>query len=207
MERSSHPVLALCTAVLIAAISTAVAHAAPVAVRVTDENGQALADAAVYAEPESGQLPSKVQKTIEIEQKNSTFLPMVTVIQTGTNISFPNNDNVRHNVYSFSPPKIFELKLYAGDPAHPIHFDRPGTVAIGCNIHDQMEAYIHVVPTPYFAKTDAEGKARLEGVPPGKYRLKAWHYGLPPGVPVQEKPLTVAASGAAASFNLNVKTR
>ena len=181
--------------------------AATLAVDILDASGKPLADAAVYAEPE-GALPAlKSGKTVDIEQKGRKFIPTVTVIQTGTNISFPNNDTVRHHVYSFSPAKVFELKLYSGEPANPVHFDKPGTVVIGCNIHDQMAAYIHVVHTPYFTKSDAAGKAKLEGLSPGKYRLKAWHYGLPAGAPVHEQALVVTASDASASISLNVKAR
>ncbi|HYD60599.1 MAG TPA: methylamine utilization protein [Noviherbaspirillum sp.] len=194
----------LASALLIAAASS---QAASVAVDILDSAGKPLADAAIYAEPESGAPASKSAKTVEIEQKGRKFLPAVTVIQTGTNISFPNNDTVRHHVYSFSPAKVFELKLYSGEPANPVHFDKPGTVVIGCNIHDQMAAYIHVVPTPYFAKSDAAGKAKLDGLPPGKYRLKAWHFGLPAGVPVAEQPLVVSGADSTTTINLNVKAR
>ncbi len=182
-------------------------HASNVAIQVLNAAGQPVADAAVYAEPASGQTPPKSLKTVEIEQKGRKFLPLVTVIQTGTNISFPNNDTVRHHVYSFSPAKSFELKLYSGEPANPVNFDKAGTVVIGCNIHDQMAAYIHVVPTPYFAKTDASGKAKLEGLMPGKYRLKAWHFGLPFGASIPEEALSIAAADVSASITLNTKAK
>jgi hypothetical protein len=78
-------------------------------------------------------------------------------------------------VYSFSPAKLFEIKLYAGKPTQPILFDKPGEVALGCNIHDWMEAYVLVVNTPYFAKTGADGRARIANVPPGHYRMRVWH--------------------------------
>lgn len=185
-------------------LASAASHAA-VTVQVLDAAGKPVADAAVYAEPASGQTPPKALKTVDIEQKGRKFLPTVTVIQAGTNISFPNNDTVRHHVYSFSPAKVFELKLYSGEPANPVNFDKPGTVVIGCNIHDQMAAYIHVVQTPHFAKTDAAGKARLDGLASGKYRLKAWHFGLPVNAQIAEQALSVASGDASASFTLNVK--
>lgn len=196
------------SAALAGLASAAIAcHASSVTVQVLDAAGQPLADAAVYAEPASGQSLPKSAKTVEIEQKGRKFLPPVTVIQVGTNISFPNNDTVRHHVYSLAPAKVFDLKLYSGKPENPVNFDKPGTVVIGCNIHDQMLAYIQVVPTPYFAKTDASGKARLEGLPSGKYRLKAWHFGLPAGAQIPEQPLELGGSDAAASFTLNSKAR
>lgn len=182
-----------------------VACAASIAVQVVDAAGEPVADSAVYAEPASGQPAPKPQRTAEIEQKARKFLPLVTIVQTGSEISFPNHDTVRHHVYSFSPAKMFELKLYAGIPASPVLFDKPGTVVVGCNIHDQMLAYIHIVDTPYFAKTDAAGKARLEGLAPGKYRLKAWHFNLANGAPIPEQDINLTGSGTAASFKLDLK--
>lgn len=183
------------------------AHAAALTVQVQDTGGQALQDAVVYAEPVSGPPVPRQQKLAEIEQKGRKFIPSVTVIQTGSSIAFPNNDTVRHHVYSFSPAKVFDLKLYTGQPENPVSFDKPGTVVIGCNIHDQMIAYIHVVPTPYFAKTDASGKARIEGLAAGRYQLKAWHFGLPAPAQIPEQALTMSASDSAASFKLDTKAR
>jgi plastocyanin len=182
-----------------------IACAASVSVQVTDASGQPLTDAAVYAEPASGQTLQKPRRIVEIEQKGRKFSPLVSVIQTGTDISFPNNDTVRHHVYSFSPAKIFELKLYSGVPGSPVNFDKPGTVVVGCNIHDQMVAYIHVVNTPYFAKTDASGKAKLEGLAPGKYQLKAWHFNLPAGMQIPEQAIAFNGSEISAAFKLNTK--
>jgi plastocyanin len=195
------------TALLSSFACSAAVQASSVTVQVLDASGHPLADAAVYAEPASGQAVPKAAKTVEIEQKGRKFLPPVTVIQVGTNISFPNNDTVRHHVYSLSPAKVFDLKLYSGKPQNPVNFDKPGTVVIGCNIHDQMIAYIQVVPTPYFAKTDAAGKARLEGLQAGKYRLKAWHFGLPAGAQTPEQVLDMSSGEASAAFTLNTKTK
>lgn len=166
--------------------------------------GQPLSDAVVYAVPASGQTPPATLKPVEIEQKNRTFIPLVTAIQVGTDVAFPNRDKVRHHVYSFSPAKTFELKLYSGT-GKTVHFDKEGTVVIGCNIHDQMIAYIHVVPTPYFAKTDAAGKAALDGLLPGKYLLKAWHYELPASAPIPEQPIDYTGAELSATFKLNLQ--
>ena len=189
------------------AACTCMSHAAALTVQVSDAGGQALQDAVVYAEPAAAQTLPKPQKLVEIEQKGRKFIPPVTVIQTGTSIAFPNNDTVRHHVYSFSPATVFDLKLYIGQPENPVTFDKAGTVVIGCNIHDQMVGYIHIVPTPYFAKTDAAGKARIEGLPAGRYQIKAWHYGLPAQAQIPEQPLTMAASDSTASFKLDAKAR
>jgi plastocyanin len=127
-------------------------------VQVLDSAKRPLQDAAVYAVPLSGQItPKSNGRRAEIEQRGRKFMPLVSVVQAGTEVSFPNNDTVRHHVYSFSPAKNFELKLYAGVPANPVNFDKPGTVVLGCNIHDKMVAYIQIVDTPWLGKTDADG--------------------------------------------------
>lgn len=160
---------------------------ADVSIQVADSAGLPAADAVVTIEGNVALQKAPVQ--VEIEQRNKTFIPLVTVIQTGTAISFPNNDTVRHHAYSISPPKPFDIKLYSGKPEKPILFDKPGTVVVGCNIHDQMIAYIQIVDTPFFAKTDAKGQAHIAGLPAGKYSVKIWHYRQPPGAPVVEQPL------------------
>ncbi|HET6656118.1 MAG TPA: methylamine utilization protein [Gammaproteobacteria bacterium] len=109
-----------------------------------------------------------------MDQHDRQFVPHALAIEVGTAVQFPNSDNIRHDVYSFSPAKVFELPLYAGTPAQPVIFDKPGVVVLGCNIHDWMLAFIDVVPTPYFAQTDATGAARIENVPAGRYRLTVW---------------------------------
>ena len=168
------------------------ATAASVTLQVTDASGLPTLDAVVYAESANGQALPKQLHGAQIEQKARKFLPAVTVIQTGSAISFPNHDSVRHHVYSFSAPKVFELKLYSGAGGDPITFDKAGTVVVGCNIHDQMTAFIQVVDTPYFAKTDATGKATIENMPPGKYQLKVWHPALPATMTIPGQPLTIA---------------
>jgi plastocyanin len=182
------------------------ACAASLSVEVTDDAGAPLANAAVYAEPASGQDLPKSLREAEIEQRKRHFLPLVTVIQVGTKISFPNNDTVKHHVYSFSPAKVFDIPLYSGKTGVAQLFDKAGTVVLGCNIHDQMIAYVQVVNTPYFGKTDAAGKVRLEGMLPGKYILKAWHFNLPATAQVVEQALNLTTGAdSSASFKLNVK--
>lgn len=136
--------------------------------------GEPVEDAAVVAEPVSGAVP-RHRGMATIEQRDREFVPYVTIIQTGTTVEFPNRDPVKHHVYSFSPAKRFEIKLYAGKSARPVTFDKPGEVALGCNIHDWMEAYVLVVDSPYFAKTGSNGKALIRNVPAGHYRLRVWH--------------------------------
>ena len=155
-------------------------QAAQLEVTVFDNQHKVVPDAVVYLEANFA-LSSSRKKTIpnDIAQKDKKFMPIVSVIQTGSSISFPNNDTVRHHVYSFSPTKQFELKLYAGTPSAPVLFDKPGTVVLGCNIHDSMVAYIHVVDTPIFGITNSEGKVSFADLQPGSYVIKSWHYQTP----------------------------
>lgn len=179
--------------------------AAELAVTVTDASGVPLSNAVVYAEP-IGKPVAKSTATAFIEQKNKTFIPLVSAVQSGSNISFPNRDLVRHHVYSFSPAKTFELKLYSGIPANPVLFDTAGTVVLGCNIHDTMLAYIHIVDTPYFAKTDESGKVKLSDLPMGQYHLKVWHYATLKENLISEQNVNVKGAESV-QFKLEVKNK
>jgi len=110
-----------------------------------------------------------------VDQINREFEPKVTAVLAGTAVIFPNHDDVRHQVYSFSPAKRFELPLYAGVPSKPVVFDRPGVVVLGCNIHDWMVGYVYVSDSPYFAKTGKDGKALLTDLSPRVYVVRVWH--------------------------------
>lgn len=150
------------------------AQAASVTIKAGDAAGNALDSVVASLVPVSrAGLPAP--RPAQIEQRNKTFLPMISVVQTGTAIEFPNNDTVRHHVYSFSAAKVFELKLYAGKPEKPVVFDKPGVVVLGCNIHDRMAAYVVVVDTPWSAVSQADGVARITDVPTGDYQLQLWH--------------------------------
>jgi plastocyanin len=155
---------------------SAVAQTAEIGARVVDAAGKPVADAVVVAVPSDGalRLPSRPREGV-VDQVDKEFTPKVTAILVGTPVTFPNNDNVRHQVYSFSPAKRFELPLYAGVPAQPVVFDKPGVVVLGCNIHDWMVGYVYVSESPYFAKTDKDGKASLADLPPRQYVVRVWH--------------------------------
>jgi plastocyanin len=178
-------------------------HAAGVTAAVADKAGRPLAGAVVTLEPTGAKLATRPMAGVEISQAKKTFLPDVTVVTVGTPVSFPNLDTVRHHVYSFSPAKTFELKLYAGTPGAPVVFDRPGVVVLGCNIHDLMTAWVVVVDTPYHARSAESGKARLEGVAPGSYRLRAWHPSLPADAEPPSVPVTVAGSDLEAAIRVD----
>lgn len=161
-------------AVVLASLLCAPAIAADLSVTVADVQGLSVPDAAVYLLPLQGKAPRGSQKG-SIEQMDKTFIPYVSVVQAGTAVSFPNKDTVRHHVYSFSAPKVFDLKLYSGTPSQPVVFDKPGLVALGCNIHDWMLAYVLVVETPWFAVSKDRGNAVVENVPAGDYNMLIWH--------------------------------
>lgn len=184
---------ALATALALAAACGGV-QAASVGVFVGDPAGKPLLDAVVMLEPATGRLPVAPLAGVQIAQVKRQFAPQVSVVTVGTPVTFPNDDTVRHHVYSFSPVKTFELKLYAGVPNAPVVFDKPGIAVLGCNIHDQMVAWVVVVDTPLYARSAATGRAQIADVPPGNYRLRAWHAGLPEGAEPATLPLTVGAA-------------
>lgn len=155
-------------------LTSCTAQAGDLNVMVTNEKGRPLEDAVVYVESDNSQSADR-EAEVKIIQDNRNFAPKVSVIQKGTLVNFPNQDSIQHHVYSFSQPKKFEIPLYKGDPPNPIKFDKAGAVIIGCNIHDWMKAYIYVVGTPYFAKTDATGKISITNMPTGSYKVKLWH--------------------------------
>ncbi len=188
--------------VLLAVIAGS-AQASTLEVRVLAD-GKPVDDAVVYVQP-SGK-PSAVAKpgtTAVMVQENKQFDKKVLPIQVGTTVEFPNRDPFRHHVYSFSPTKVFEIKLYAAGEVHKVLFDKEGVVVLGCNIHDNMLAYISVVGTPYFAKTK-EGAGAID-LPPGDYTVHVWHPNQRSGMDAAQT-VTVAATGAnQAAFNIALK--
>jgi plastocyanin len=166
---------------LIAAIATAcvfgsVGRAAELHATVKDQHGKAVADAVLLAVPMDPRNASHAKPSLEaIDQVDMQFVPYVKVIYAGSQVVFPNKDNIRHQVYSFSHTKSFELPLYGGNVAPPVSFEAPGVVVLGCNIHDWMIGYIYVADTPFFAKTAPSGTVALRDLPPGEYRVRIWH--------------------------------
>jgi plastocyanin len=191
---------------LMIAVGAARAQNAQIIATVTDQYGKPMPDAVVVAVPADGnlRLPSKPREAV-VDQIDKQFVPKVQAVLVRTRVTFPNNDNVRHQVYSFSPAKRFELPLYAGVPAQPIIFDNPGVVVLGCNIHDWMVSYIYVSESPYFAKTGADGKAMLD-VPPGAYTVRIWHPQLTVTEETTRKTIEAGRGGHAdAAWTVNLK--
>ena len=182
---------------LLAIAAAPLCHAASVQAQVSDSSGKPLADAVVYAVAGAAHDARPSKTPTAVEQIDREFVPYVTVVQTGTTVTFPNRDPILHHVYSFSPAKPFEIKLYAGKSPTYV-FDKAGVVTLGCNIHDWMIGYVLVVSTPHFAKTDATGAARLRDLPAGAYDLHAWHPQQRAAVATQRLTLDPASSPAIA---------
>jgi len=174
------------------------AHAADFSVAVRNATGQPIRDAVVTLTPSSGPPagPIKFDWPMKMAQQNIQFEPFVLIVPVGADVSFPNKDSVRHHVYSFSPTKRFELKLYGKDESRSVHFDKAGVVALGCNIHDSMAGFIKVVDTPYAAKTDAAGNVDIHNAPAGQVILRVWQPYLKAPNNEITRTVTVPAQGA-----------
>jgi plastocyanin len=156
------------------------------------DDGQApLADAVVSLHSPTAAAAVRAGEAV-LDQRDSQFAPRLLAIPTGSDVAFPNSDNVRHHVYSFSPAKRFELPLYSGTQAEPVRFEQAGVVTLGCNIHDWMIAYVVVLDTPYFGQTGADGRVEIQ-VPEGDYAVRIWHELLPTTSDPPESSLTVTA--------------
>jgi plastocyanin len=159
------------------------AMAATVDVSVTDTDGKPAAGAVVSLVPESGVMPepSRLPAEAIIDQRHQMFIPLAVIVRRGGHIVFTNHDTTMHQVYSFSPIKQFEFEIDQGNKSAPVEFDKAGVAAIGCNIHDNMVAFVYVADSPWTVMTDAEGHAHIASVPDGAYRASAWHPRLAPG--------------------------
>jgi plastocyanin len=189
-------------ATIAATLLACAVQAGPVEVRVTDASGRPLEGAVVFLESREAKAAARPMTGVEVTQQNKAFVPPVTVVTTGTAVSFPNKDTVRHHVYSFSPVKKFEIKLYVGTPASPVVFDQPGIAVLGCNIHDHMAAWVVIVDTPWHGQTGSDGRWSAAHVPPGPYRLRSWHPGLAVGAPAADQPLRVEPGAVTATVAL-----
>ena len=189
-------------AALLAVALTNTSPAGELAISAKGAKGEPVADAVVALIPLDGAVPPATGASAAIGQQNQEFSAYVTVVQAGARVLFPNQDTVQHHVYSLSKAKKFELPLYNPGQNDSFVFDVPGLVTLGCNIHDWMLAYIVVVPTPWFAKTDAAGLATL-AAPAGRYRLELWHPRL---AAIVTQEITLGAPGSARrDFTLTLK--
>ncbi len=127
----------------------------------------------VWVEDVPGEFPPSKGHAV-LSQKNLTFTPHILPILIGTTVDFPNGDPFGHNVFSISPAKQFNLGLYPKGRVPEILFDKPGVVAILCNVHPEMSAYIIVLPTPYFVVPSRDGRFTIENVPSGSRVVRCW---------------------------------
>jgi plastocyanin len=183
------------------------ASAAELTGRVVDATGAPVADAVVFVqEPLPGAAAPAAAPPAVMDQIGKEFVPHLLVVPVGTVVSFPNHDQIHHHVYSFSPAKTFEIPLYKGEQGAPVPFDRAGAVKLGCNIHDWMSGVILVVPTPYHARTDADGAFVLRDLPGGPLSVVAWHENS--RTPVDATAQHVAPpAGAPLTFVLDMAAR
>ena len=162
------------TALVCLSLLPAAAYAATADITVRGADGRPLPDAVVMiksAKAPGG--PIRFAWPMVMAQQNITFVPHVLIVPVGATVSFPNRDRVRHHVYSVSKAKKFDIKLYGRDETRSETFDKPGVIALGCNIHDTMSGFIVVVDTPFAAQTDAQGHVHFAGVPEGAATVSA----------------------------------
>jgi plastocyanin len=178
--------------------------AAPLSVRVLDVSGRPVRDAVVTLYPAGNAArPARSGGRFVVSQQNLQFHPFLTIVPVGADVSFPNLDPTKHHVYSFSPAKKFELKLFAKDQSRTVHFDKAGVVALGCNIHDQMSAFIVVTDSNWTARTNAQGFASFGDAPNAPARISVWHpYLRALGGQLQQ---LVSASQRSASFQVRLR--
>src|SRR5205085_8445880 len=179
--------------------------AAPLAVRVVDVSGRPVRDAVVTLYPAGNAArPARAGGRFVVSQKNIQFHPFLTVVPVGADVSFPNFDPTKHHVYSFSPAKRFELKLFARDQSRTVHFDKPGVIALGCNIHDQMSAFVVVTDSAWTARTNAQGMVSFGDAPNAPARLTVWHpYLRAPGGMIQQ---ALAPTQRSLSFQVRLRS-
>jgi plastocyanin len=126
-----------------------------------------------------------------IDQRDETFVPHVMAVSAGSVVDFPNNDRTYHNVFSLSKTRRFDLGRYAQGKSRAVRFARPGIVRVFCDIQSHMSAFVLVFSHPFFATTDADGRYRIDDIPPGRYTVAAWFE----GENRDTRSVTLAASG------------
>jgi plastocyanin len=179
-------------------LGAAPGQCAELRILVNDRHGKGVADAVVVATPLDSKSALRAKPPQDaVDQVDKQFVPYVKPVFVGSKVRFPNSDHIRHQVYSFSTAKKFELPLYGGTDAPPVVFDKPGVVVLGCNIHDWMVGYIYVSETPFFAKTAAAGTAAIDDLPPGEYTVRLWHPRMEPGEETTTRRVTVNGDGPA----------
>lgn len=192
-------------ALLLPLLAAGAARASEAAFLLRDASGSPVPDAVVSLAPLDAPAPPAPADTTPaiIAQIGEQYQPYVTAIRVGTLVTFPNKDKVQHHIYSVSRPKPFEKPLYESGSSESVLFDNPGIVTLGCNIHDWMTAYVVILETPHFAKTDDDGRAALAALPPGRYTLQVWHPRL--SSPITREVAIAASSPLAETIDLRLR--
>jgi len=193
-------VLLLCSG----AAPTPAAGTAEARGRVVTSDGTGVAGAIVFLRSPVPP-PGAPSRSVVMDQIDKQFVPHLLPIAVGTEVRFPNHDQIHHHVYSFSRVKSFDLPLSKGEEAPPVLFDQPGVVKVGCNIHDWMAGVILVVPSPAFAVTDDGGAFVLRDLPAGEVTLAAWHEAGETSVDAASQRVTVGDATPEVVFTLAIK--
>jgi len=212
MRRALLPALSfvlVAAAMILAGTGAVVVEAAAPAslrVQVVDADGLPVRDGVVEVRSAKGNAgPIRFPWKMGMGQKNQQFVPGTLIVARGSTVAFPNLDNVRHSIYSFSKPARFTIELYGRDQTRTQAFPIAGSVKLGCNIHDQMRGYIRVTDTPFAGKTDHNGYVTFTGIPAGAARVTVWHPAL--RAPGNEITSALGVTGAAQSHQLKVAVR
>jgi plastocyanin len=180
------------------ALCLAPAHGEPLTVSVKQRNGKPLVGAVITLETPA--LPPAAPVSAVMDQVDLAFVPDVLVVPLRSSVMFPNSDAISHQVYSFSSARQFQLPLYRGKPYPPVVFDRAGVITLGCNIHDNMLAYIVVTAAPHFGRTDIDGEWTSPDLPAGKYSVRVWH----PLIEAPPEADAIVQAGAASVIELRL---
>lgn len=169
----------ICLILITTLMLTEGALAAEARIQVLNDQQEAMDNVVVIIEPEGHALAAaSAGMTAQVDQVDRQFVPHVQLVQAGTEVNFPNFDDIRHHVYSFSDAKRFELPLYKGTPSEPVLFDQSGIVTLACNIHDWMLGYLYVTDSPWYALTDPSGHAAITVPESSHYLVRVWHPSL-----------------------------
>jgi len=177
--------------------------AASLHAELVDTQGQPLAGAVLTLRGPLGAEAEPEQAVMD--QQAQQFVPHVLAVRTGTLVAFPNSDNIRHHVYSFSPSKKFELRLYQGTHSEPVLFDKPGAVVLGCNIHDWMVGYVYVTDDPWFEVSDEQGRVQFDALPVGSYSASLWHPQSPNMLPQTAGTLVIGEQPVQQRFTVAIQ--
>ncbi len=181
--------------------------AGDLSVSVIDDQGELVEHAVVVLHPLFDDDWSTLEpQALLMKQRGAMFRPFVLAVGTGSTVSFPNLDEFRHQVYSYSKAKRIELRLYGMDESKAVLFDKAGIVALGCNIHDNMLAYIYVADEPYHVVSDAQGMALIRDVRPGDYEMTIWHPDQKKRRQSYMQSLSVLADSAAVAARIEMRS-